>query len=50
MITFKKVTLRFGLLANKNILIIDFINNSYCKYLFYYLQLNEDNNQQNKLL
>lgn len=39
--------MEFKLFINKNILIIDFINNKniYCKYLFYYLELNKNNNK-----
>lgn len=46
----KVAALRFSLLINENIFATVSINNSHCKHLFWYLQLSEDNSQQNKFL
>lgn len=38
------------MLVNKNIFVISSIDNSYYKYLFYYLQSNKNSSKQNKPL
>lgn len=50
MTALKIAELRFGLLVDKNIFAIGFIDDNCCEYLFCYLQLGEDNNKQNKPL
>ena len=39
---YKKMMLGFELLIDKNIFAVNSVNDSYCKYIFCYLQLSED--------
>lgn len=43
--TSKVVVLELKSFIDKDIFVIGFIDNNYCKYLFYYLKLDKDSRQ-----